>query len=134
QHATEEPDHRAQNVLWHRLAGRPANEIEPTLREMPIRLTVLQYSKWPISSEKATLRCMSARSTGTRVSSLDVLYAGWNAAGRLVHDVAVGSYLICAKPLRTLWPASVAWLASMFSRYSVSRPWRARKPWTVAQS
>jgi len=39
QHATEEPDHRAQNVLWHRLAGRPANEIEPTLREMPIRLT-----------------------------------------------------------------------------------------------
>ena len=38
-HATEEPDHRAQNVLWHRLSGRPANEIEPALREMPIRLT-----------------------------------------------------------------------------------------------
>src|SRR5438552_2900185 len=65
QHATEEPDHRAQNVLWHRLAGRPANEIEPTLREMPIRLTVLQYSKWPISSEKATLyECAVHRDAG----------------------------------------------------------------------
>src|SRR5439155_2110524 len=65
QHATEEPDHRAQNVLWHRLAGRPANKIEPTLREMPIRLTVLQYSKWPISSEKATLyECAVHRDAG----------------------------------------------------------------------
>ena len=29
-------------------------------------------------------------------------------------------------------PASVAWLASMFSRYSSSRPCRTRKPWIVA--
>ena len=30
-----------------------------------------------------------------------------------------------------LWPASVAWLASMLTRYSSSSPWRTRKPWTV---
>ncbi|HEY3110317.1 MAG TPA: alpha/beta hydrolase [Chloroflexota bacterium] len=36
-HATEEPEHRAQNVLWHRLAGRPADEIDAALREMPVR-------------------------------------------------------------------------------------------------
>jgi pimeloyl-ACP methyl ester carboxylesterase len=36
-HPTEEPDHRAQNVLWHRLAGRPVEEIEAALREMPFR-------------------------------------------------------------------------------------------------
>ena len=30
-----------------------------------------------------------------------------------------------------LWPASVAWLASMLIRYSPSRPCRTRKPWTV---
>ena len=35
-HATERPDHRAQNLLWHRLAGRPAHEIQPALREMPL--------------------------------------------------------------------------------------------------
>jgi pimeloyl-ACP methyl ester carboxylesterase len=34
--ATEEPAHRAQNVLWHRLAGRPAAEIEAALRDMPV--------------------------------------------------------------------------------------------------
>jgi pimeloyl-ACP methyl ester carboxylesterase len=34
--ATEEPAHRAQNVLWHRLAGQLAAEIEPALRNMPI--------------------------------------------------------------------------------------------------
>src|SRR5437879_6888019 len=28
-----------ENLLWHRLAGRPANEIEPELRAMPIRRT-----------------------------------------------------------------------------------------------
>jgi pimeloyl-ACP methyl ester carboxylesterase len=36
QHGTERPEHRAQNLLWHRLAGRPAREIEPALREMPV--------------------------------------------------------------------------------------------------
>ena len=34
--ATERPDHRAQNELWQKLAGRPASEIEAALREMPI--------------------------------------------------------------------------------------------------
>jgi pimeloyl-ACP methyl ester carboxylesterase len=36
QHAAERPAHRAQNELWHRLAGRPAAEIEPALRAMPV--------------------------------------------------------------------------------------------------
>jgi pimeloyl-ACP methyl ester carboxylesterase len=35
-HAAEEPAHRAQNELWHRLAGQPAAQIEPALRDMPI--------------------------------------------------------------------------------------------------
>ena len=34
-HATEHPAHRAQNTLWHTLAGRPVDEIEPALRAMP---------------------------------------------------------------------------------------------------
>jgi pimeloyl-ACP methyl ester carboxylesterase len=35
-HPTEEPGHRAMNVLWHGLAGRPVGEIVPALRAMPI--------------------------------------------------------------------------------------------------
>jgi pimeloyl-ACP methyl ester carboxylesterase len=34
-HATEEPAHRARNVLWHSLCGRSAAEIEVELRRMP---------------------------------------------------------------------------------------------------
>src|SRR5262245_25939528 len=36
-----------------------------------------QYSKWPISSENATLYECAAH--GTRVCSLEVAYIGWNA-------------------------------------------------------
>jgi pimeloyl-ACP methyl ester carboxylesterase len=35
-HATEEPTHRAQNELWHRLVGRPVDEIARALRETPV--------------------------------------------------------------------------------------------------
>jgi pimeloyl-ACP methyl ester carboxylesterase len=35
-HATEEPFHKAQNRLWHQLAGRPVEEIGGALREMPV--------------------------------------------------------------------------------------------------
>jgi len=35
-HATERPAHRAQNVLWHGLAGRPEDEIVPALKDMPV--------------------------------------------------------------------------------------------------
>jgi pimeloyl-ACP methyl ester carboxylesterase len=34
--STEQPYHRAQNVLWHQLAGRPEAEIDAALRDMPI--------------------------------------------------------------------------------------------------
>jgi pimeloyl-ACP methyl ester carboxylesterase len=34
--ATEKPYHRAQNVLWQSLAGRPQVEIDAALRDMPI--------------------------------------------------------------------------------------------------
>jgi pimeloyl-ACP methyl ester carboxylesterase len=37
QHITEEPVHRANNVLWHSLAGRPTDEIEAALRQMPLQ-------------------------------------------------------------------------------------------------
>ena len=55
----------------------------------PSRATVLQYSKWPISSEKATLYECAAH--GTRVCSLDVEYIGWNAYGVCVQVAALGS-------------------------------------------
>lgn len=35
-HATEKPAHRAQNELWHTLAGKPVDEIEPALRQMAV--------------------------------------------------------------------------------------------------
>jgi pimeloyl-ACP methyl ester carboxylesterase len=38
QHVTEEPTHRANNVLWHSLAGRPVDEIEAALRQMPLQV------------------------------------------------------------------------------------------------
>jgi pimeloyl-ACP methyl ester carboxylesterase len=34
--ATERPEHRAQNVLWHSLAGHPEAEIERALKDMPV--------------------------------------------------------------------------------------------------
>jgi pimeloyl-ACP methyl ester carboxylesterase len=35
-HPTEEPGHRAMNVLWHDLAGRQIEEIVPALKTMPL--------------------------------------------------------------------------------------------------
>lgn len=35
-HATEEPAHRGQNELWHRLTGQPVAEIAAALRAMPV--------------------------------------------------------------------------------------------------
>ncbi len=35
-HGTEEPTHRAQNELWHHLAGRPTAEIAEALRQTPV--------------------------------------------------------------------------------------------------
>lgn len=35
-HPTEEPVHRAMNVLWHSLAGKPAPEIVAALKDMPV--------------------------------------------------------------------------------------------------
>jgi pimeloyl-ACP methyl ester carboxylesterase len=36
QHATEDPEHRARNELWHSLVGRPVNEIERALKQTPL--------------------------------------------------------------------------------------------------
>jgi pimeloyl-ACP methyl ester carboxylesterase len=33
---TERPEHRAQNLLWHSLCGRPVDQIEAALKDMPI--------------------------------------------------------------------------------------------------
>jgi pimeloyl-ACP methyl ester carboxylesterase len=35
-HGTEEPSHRAQNVLWHGLVGKPESEIAEALKDTPI--------------------------------------------------------------------------------------------------
>jgi pimeloyl-ACP methyl ester carboxylesterase len=35
-HPADEQNHRAMNVLWHSLAGRPVEEIDAALRDMPI--------------------------------------------------------------------------------------------------
>src|SRR6267142_1736331 len=70
------------------------------LTHLPWTLAWPQYSKWPISSENATLYEWAAH--GTRVCSLDVEYIGWNAYGVCVQVAAVGSKLTWAKPLATL--------------------------------
>src|SRR5437773_6943140 len=63
-------------------------------------LTRPQYSKCPISSEKATLYEWAAH--GTRVCSLEVAYIGWNAYGLCEQVSASGSKLTWANPLSTL--------------------------------
>ncbi len=35
-HPTEEPNHKAMNELWHKLCGRPVEEIAAALRDMPV--------------------------------------------------------------------------------------------------
>ena len=72
----------------------------PGLTHLPWTFAWSQYSKWPISSEKATLYECAAH--GTRVCSLDVEYIGWNAYGDWLHVSAVGSKLTCANPLPSL--------------------------------
>src|SRR5260370_37947187 len=49
----------------------------PSVVQFPKKLTALQYSKCPISSENAMLYEWAAH--GTRVCSLAVLYIGWKA-------------------------------------------------------
>jgi pimeloyl-ACP methyl ester carboxylesterase len=55
QHATEQPAHRAQNVLWQRLAGRPVPEIELALRETPVLVAGEAVPKpaWEIIGEQS---------------------------------------------------------------------------------
>src|SRR5215471_19690086 len=62
--------------------------------------TVLQNSKWPVSSEKATFWLCAAQ--GTRVCSLDVAYIGWKAYGVSLQVVALGWKFTCVNPLAML--------------------------------
>src|SRR5262245_22972008 len=66
----------------------------------PNELTALQYSKWPISSENATLYECAAHST--RVAGVDVLNIGWNAYGCMVQVLAPGWKSPSAKPFAML--------------------------------
>src|ERR1700730_14912923 len=66
----------------------------------PSPSTALQYSKCPISSEKATLYECAAH--GTRVCSLEVAYMGWKSYGRLEQVLSFGAKMICWKPLSRL--------------------------------
>src|SRR5512142_1168389 len=72
----------------------------PLVQLPPCPFTALQYSKWPISSEKATLYECAAHTT--RVASLEVAYAGWNGAWVTVHVVALGLKFTCPNPFATL--------------------------------
>src|SRR5690349_24328926 len=76
-----------------------SSEGSPLLVQSPA-LTALQYSKWPISSENATLYECAAH--GTRVCSLEVAYSGWKAAGMFVQVVPVGSHFTWPNWLATL--------------------------------
>src|SRR5580765_2225042 len=60
----------------------------------PSPSTAEQYSKWPISSENATLYECAAH--GTRVCSLEVEYIGRNVYGDWLHAAEVGSKFTCA--------------------------------------
>ena len=66
----------------------------------PNESTALQYSKWPISSEKATLYVCAAHST--RVFAFEVLNIGWIGVGDDVHVDAFGWKSACPKPFATL--------------------------------
>src|SRR5437762_5648358 len=73
--------------------------LRPGWTHLP-RTALSQYSKWPISSEKATLYECAAH--GTRVCSLEVAYIGWNAYAVWLQVAAVGSKFTWAKPFATL--------------------------------
>src|SRR5438270_135698 len=57
--------------------GLPLSAPPDIVQAPPSLATASQYSKWPISSENATLYEWAAH--GTRVCSLDVEYIGWKA-------------------------------------------------------
>src|SRR5438552_12532132 len=84
-------------------SGVPPSSVPAVVHAPPSLATAAQFSKCPISSENATLYPSAAH--GTRVCPLDVEYIGWNAYGRLLHVVAVGS--------NTTWPNWFATLAVM---------------------
>src|SRR5436190_13640442 len=73
--------------------------LRPGWTHLP-RTALLQYSKCPISSEKATLYECAAH--GTRVCSLEVAYIGWKPYGVCEQVAAAGWKLTCAKPLAEL--------------------------------
>ena len=89
QHATEQPAHRAQNVLWHGLAGRPAAEIEPALRDMPVlvpgarvpttrpaREVLGEHSPW-FASQAATLQQLDPDMLAAVLAGPDFMLAGY---------------------------------------------------------
>src|SRR5436190_6315391 len=73
--------------------------LRPGWTHLP-RTALSQYSKWPVSSEKATLYECAAQ--GTRVSGLDVAYSGWNACMSTEQVDAFGSKCTEPNPLSTL--------------------------------
>ena len=87
-HATEEPHHRAQNVLWHQLAGRPAQEIEPALRDMPVlvpgeaaprpaRESMGEHSPW-FAFQAVTLQQLDPDMLAAVLAGPDVMLAGYD--------------------------------------------------------
>ena len=108
---------RVRSMLWRRSL---ASKLKPPVRE-PARACRISYSgqRQVLDASSGTGRCPS-RSGGRR---------GWRRC--CPSSPFAAAY---ATSWWKLWPASVAWLASMLSRYSPSSPLRTRKPWTVAES
>src|SRR5215471_3287369 len=97
----------AKHARSSRSGGEPASWPPASTHRPVVVSTLLQYSKWPVSSEKSTLYEWAAQ--GTRVCSLDVEYIGWKAYGAAEQEVALGSKFTCWKPLAMLAVMEPTW-------------------------
>src|SRR5436309_14814145 len=97
----------------------------------------MQFSKWPISSEKATLEVCADQ---VLPRGFAVLYAGWNAYGAMLQVDELGWYRMCPNPLafdaviEPCWPV-VRSKMSMRKPALVSCMWiRTRSPGLISRS
>ena len=108
-HPTEEANHRAMNVLWHRLAGRPVGEIVPALKAMPIpvpgaappvpaREVMGEESPW-FAYQATNLHLLDPGMLGAVLEGPDVMLAGYDPE-ILLPKIACPVLLLQADPAR----------------------------------
>lgn len=111
QHPTGEPDHRAQNVLWQSLAGRPKIEIEKALRQMPVQApgaararpaaeVMGDDSPW-FSTQSATLHQLDPEVLAAVLAGPEVMLAGYEPHA-LLPRIRCPVLLLQADPLGPL--------------------------------